>query len=333
MLAAIVATFAASAVASAGQRIKIETIEFSSGTNKLEGVLYLPERDEPVPLLILYHAASGGSVDFPFYEHLRTTLPRVGIATFLYDRRGTNGQPGEFRTASFETLARDGIAAARFLRNHPHIDANRIGAWGVSQGGWVAPIAARLTDDVSFVISVSGPGVSPAEQMAFTSAFHIKEAGFGESVVETALDLRSRVDEYYRNPDPTKRDGVAALIDSFRREKWFHLVFLPNGGYLPDDVTTTKWYQEMDFDPTVTLRELEVPFLAIFGGKDRWVPVDASVAAIQGAVQKDILSIFVSEDSGHFMSGSPEGPNYSGEDSVEQGYIERMIHWVEGLQP
>jgi dipeptidyl aminopeptidase/acylaminoacyl peptidase len=95
----------------------------------------LPRASHPVPLLIAYHDASGGSAGFPFYNHLKTDLPRAGIGAFIFDRRGSNGQPGDFATASFETLARDGIAAADVLKRAPRIDARRIGAWGVSQGG------------------------------------------------------------------------------------------------------------------------------------------------------------------------------------------------------
>ncbi len=328
VVAITVTSGACTAVDPGDAQVDAETVEFVSGSNSMSGTLYLPESSDPAPLLVVYHAASGGSVEFPFYNHLRTSLPRAGIATFLYDRRGTNDQPGEFGTASFEDLARDGIAAAKVLRNHHRIDGGRIGAWGVSQGGWVAVLAAQLSSDLSFAISVSGPGVSPAEQMSFTSTFHLHEAGFGSTVIETAMSLRAQVDDYYRRPDAESRVRVASLIDRYRAEKWFDLTFLPNGGHLPDDVTTAKWYYEMDFDPSVSLRKLDVPLLAVFGAQDRWVPVEASVAAIRSSVRPDLLSVYVSDDSGHLMSGAPEGPNYSGGDSAEREYIDRMIQWI-----
>lgn len=297
----------------------------------MRGTLYLPASDAPAPLLIMFHAASGGDAAFPFYDHLRTTLPEFGIATFVYDRRGANGQPGDFETATFEDLAEDGIEAARQLRSHPAIDANRIGAWGISQGGWVAPVAARLSDEISFAIAVSGPGVSPAEQMSFTSAFHLRESGFDDSTVQRALGLRARVDAYFREPDPAERMRLQAEIDALRDQPWFPLAFLPNGGYLPTDVTTSKWYQEMDFDPTTNLSALDVPFLAVFGAKDRWVPVEASLAAIQRAVREDLLSVYVSDGSGHLMSGAEEASDYSGEGAVEQAYVEQIVRWVNAL--
>ncbi len=182
-------------------RITQETIAFRSGDLQMSGSLYLPEAEEPVPLLVLFHAASGGSSEYPFYGHLKKELPEAGIATFVYDRRGTGNQPGNFTTASFEYLAADGIAAATVLAKHPSIDPHRIGAWGISQGGWVAPLAAAMSDEISFAIAVSGPGVTPARQMAFAAEYHLREAGYDEETVELAMSLRARVDAYYRNPD------------------------------------------------------------------------------------------------------------------------------------
>jgi pimeloyl-ACP methyl ester carboxylesterase len=40
-----------------------------------------------------------------------------------------------------------------------------IGLIGMSQGGWIAPVVATKTDDVSFVVSMSGAAVTTHEQL------------------------------------------------------------------------------------------------------------------------------------------------------------------------
>lgn len=305
-----------------------EEVEFVTDGGTFTGTLYIPDSENPVPLLIVYHAASGGSVNFPFYAHLKASLPALGIATFIYNRRGTEEQPGDFNTATFEDLARDGIAAAKMLKNDPRIDASRIGAWGISQGGWIAPLASTLSDELSFVISVSGPGVTPAEQMSFTAAFHIREAGFAEEEIEQALRLRAEIDAHYRNP--VNRKTLLSRIDEFSDEPWFSLAFLPRT--LPEDVTTAKWFYEMDFDPIPTISKMDKPFLVIFGEKDRWVPVTDSINAIRAAYpDKSQLTIHVFPRSGHFISGEPEDSHYMGEKPVESLYLERMAAWIKDL--
>lgn len=305
-----------------------EEVLFVTDVGTFTGTLYAPVSENPVPLVILYHAAGGGSVNFPFYAHLKASLPALGVATFVYNRRGTEGQPGDFNTASFEDLARDGIAALKMLKDDPRIDASRIGAWGISQGGWIAPLASTLSEELSFVISVSGPGVTPAEQMSFTAAFHLREAGFTEREVEQALRLRAEIDAFYRNP--VDREYLQSRIDSLSNEPWFALTFLSKT--LPEDVAIDKWSYEMDFDPIPTISKMSKPFLVVFGAKDRWVPVADSINAIRAAYpDKYRLSIFVSPQSGHFLSGEHEDSDYMGENLVESEYLEYMAEWIKDL--
>jgi len=49
-------------------------------------------------------------------------------------------------------LADDALASVEFLRNHDLIDPNMIGVAGLSQGGWIAPLAASKSPDVAFAI-------------------------------------------------------------------------------------------------------------------------------------------------------------------------------------
>jgi dipeptidyl aminopeptidase/acylaminoacyl peptidase len=115
---------------------------------------------------VVFHSASGPDRDFPTYQHLTTELPRSGFAV-LYDRRGSGASTGDFSSASFKELAEDGISGIRYLTTRKEIDSRRIGVWGISQCGWLGPLAATLSKDIAFVVAVSASGVSPAAQMDF----------------------------------------------------------------------------------------------------------------------------------------------------------------------
>ena len=90
-----------------------------------------------------------------------------GIASLIYDRRGLGESSGDEQSAGLHDLADDAIAGVHRLQEQPEIDPRRIGAWGHSQGGWVAPIAAARSSDVSFVIAQSAPAITPAAQEVF----------------------------------------------------------------------------------------------------------------------------------------------------------------------
>lgn len=49
------------------------------------------------------------------------------------------------------------------------IDPNRIGLLGISQAGWINPLAASLSDEIAFYINISGPAVSVGEEGRFSS--------------------------------------------------------------------------------------------------------------------------------------------------------------------
>ena len=295
------------------------------------GILRLPPGNQPAPLLLVYHAANGGRSDFPFYDHLKRDLPEAGVATFIFDRRGSGDQPGDFEAADFEDLARDGLSALAVLKEHPRVDAARIGTWGISQGGWIAPLSATLSDDVSFVISVSGPGVTPARQMAYAADYNLRASGFSEEIIARARDLRVRIDAYYRNS--SGREILQADISAAEREEWFPFAYLPSSGELPENPEQTKWRKEMDFDPAEHLGKLSVPMLVVFGRNERWVPVEESIEGIRAVASDKVpLTFYIAENSGHFMSGNAEAEDYGGEGTVEPGYIDAMLRWIDALQ-
>ena len=88
------------------------------------------------------------------------------MATLCFDKRGVGQSTGTFvfvgakdSIAVFDDLAGDMAAGVAFLRTRPEIDAKRIGLAGVSQAGWIMPLAARKAQP-AFMVLMVGPTVS-----------------------------------------------------------------------------------------------------------------------------------------------------------------------------
>jgi pimeloyl-ACP methyl ester carboxylesterase len=111
----------------------------------------------PTALVALQGAGNGTRDSHPLYRHLHETLPPLGVGVATFDRRGEGESEGEPTRGRFEAQARDALAVAEAL------ETERVGLWGFSQGGWVAPLAATLSDNVSFVITIAANGLSVAE--------------------------------------------------------------------------------------------------------------------------------------------------------------------------
>ncbi len=303
--------------------IRQEDVSFRNGSATLAGTLYLPPGTGPHPAIVAFHPANGGTRDFHAYAPLAKLLPPAGFAVLLYDRRGEGGSTGDPATSTFEDLADDGLAGVSFLRSRPDVDVARIGVWGVSQGGWLGPLAASRSHDVRFVVSVSGPGVSPARQMAYGAQFALESAGESREVVARALDVRAKLDDYYRGR--AEKSDVERAIAAIRSEPWFDQVYLPGGGELPDDPAHSRWRVEMDYDPLRALARVDVPILFLFAETDKWVPINESIANIRSATKgHSEVTIRRVPGTDHLMETGPPGSH----GPISEAYARELVDWL-----
>jgi dienelactone hydrolase len=107
---------------------------------------------------------------------------RHGVVTLVYDKR-TVGYSLIHR--DYPVLADDALAALRLLRSRPDVDPTRVGLWGLSEGAWVAPIAADRSTDVTFLITVGAVGTTVAAQTAWEYGRYLHHAGVTGSLVGT----------------------------------------------------------------------------------------------------------------------------------------------------
>ncbi|HTZ81641.1 MAG TPA: alpha/beta fold hydrolase, partial [Candidatus Acidoferrales bacterium] len=123
--------------------VEHKEITFSSKGARLRGTLYFASSAQHRPAVVVLHGASSPSSNLPLYRHLEEILPPLGINVFVFDRRGSGASEGGGEDSyNFDILADDGIAAATALGSDEHVDRNHIGYWGISQGGWLALLAA-----------------------------------------------------------------------------------------------------------------------------------------------------------------------------------------------
>jgi len=260
---------------------------------------YSPAGDSAI---VAVHGAAAGTRDFFLYEHLHRVLPpaRIGVATF--DRRGDGASTGDASRGRFEVQAEDALAVADAL------GAKHVGLWGISQGGWVAPLAAATSDRVEFLVLIASTGVTPSEQMMYAVGEQLRLAGYGEDVVERVLDLRRRFEDsvHGRPADETQlKDDLLAVLD----EPWSSHVFLPPT--LLDEEGRGLWIDEMNFDPRPIFAQVRVPTLLFYGERDSWTPVEPSVEAWRAARGAEVDVVLI-PDAEHDLTlpGGTLAPEY-----------------------
>jgi pimeloyl-ACP methyl ester carboxylesterase len=145
-----------------GRRIVFDIVNtrFQGSGVKLAGRLVLPKGKGRVPVVVLVHGSEHDSA-LDYYD-LQRMFPAMGIGVFVYDKRGTGASGGRY-TQNFVLLADDAIAAMREAKRLARTRVGRIGYQAGSEGGWVAPLAAKIAP-VDFVIVGFGLAVSPLDE-------------------------------------------------------------------------------------------------------------------------------------------------------------------------
>jgi pimeloyl-ACP methyl ester carboxylesterase len=309
-----------------------EQVLVQSGVVQLAGTLYLPDSARRCPVLIVLHAASGGERGFFAYRHLVETLPAQGIGVLLYDRRGSGASSGDWATTSFADQAADCLAAIELLSQRDDVLPDRFALWGISEGGWIAPIVAAQSRAVAAMAIISGAGVTPAEQMDYAAAYTLREAGFGDAAVAEALALRERVNAYYRGESGYAE--VAAALHAAESAPWFAYSYIGPASELPADVTTDKWFYEFAYDALAIYPRVQTPALFVWGAQDRWVPAaesmrrfcaatahlpDRMFAQLPGADHLMMAIASAHEDMRGAYSGTPE---------IDPAYMRLLIAWL-----
>ncbi len=271
---------------------------FSNGAVALSGTLYLPANARNLPAVIVFHSASSATRDLALYRHLKQMLPPLGIAVFVYDRRGSGKSGRASAQDDYLALADDGIAARRMLAQDPRLDPKRIGFWGLSQGGWLSLLAASRSPETAFAICVSAPMTTPEVQMNFAVANILRINGYAQADIDAALAARRAVDDAARGQ--LDRATAQKRLDAASDKPWFHLIYLDRivtDGYLE------SWAKEMWHDPLPILTSVKAPTLIIYGASDPWVPAKTSVEALRtSASQHPNITVAVVAGADHAMN-------------------------------
>lgn len=178
-----------------------EEVEFRSGDVTLSGTLVVPSN--MVAAVVFVHGNGRQTRNVG----LADALADMGVATLTYDKRGVGKSGGAYAGPEVGTnnvdprnlslLAQDASAAAAKLMHEIRSPKIPVGFLGISQAGWIIPLAALRTPDVKFMILWSGPLVTTLEQLRFQFFTDGKE-DFWDHHTETEASehIRSDPDRY-----------------------------------------------------------------------------------------------------------------------------------------
>jgi dienelactone hydrolase len=309
-----------------------QQVRFASGDVPLRGTLLVPNSRGPHPAVILLHG-SGPQTRESYIRYFADQFARNGIAALIYDKRNTGrtdiplSQQG---MGTFAELADDAAAAVRYLRARPDaVDPRRIGLWGLSQGAWIAPLAAEKIEGIAFLILVSGGGVTPALQEMYDDEVKLRAAGYSTAEIASAMSLLKLANAYTRSQSDSDWQRFQRELAKARDKRWFSELD-PSPITLPRESPAWK-DPDLDYNPVPLLERLRVPVLVVLGEKDELTPVEQTARLTSRALRKAGNTDYVIRE----IPGANHGllvSRAAGESWLEQrpasGWIDGMIAWV-----
>ncbi|MDX2041398.1 MAG: alpha/beta fold hydrolase [Acidobacteriota bacterium] len=243
-----------------------EEVRFPNGDITLAGTLIKPMTAGPHPVIVwLSGRGSSNRQDSPTLR----VLAEHGIASLIYDKRGSGQSTGNFAKATFNELVGDALAAVRFLAQRKDINAKQIGLSSQSAGGWVAPVVVTQSEvPIAFVITTVGPAESLYNQQAHAYQYWVRTGGFELTKEETELmndHIPKRLRFAFKNEGREEFMASAAKVKGTRLER-----------FLLDteaaDAADFDWLRRNDCDPVPHLKKIKTPWLAFYGTRDYIVP-------------------------------------------------------------
>jgi|GEM_PF-635783 len=252
---------------------------FNEGT-ELRATVMLPRIDGVAPGAVIIQGSGESSRGNQWAMTIADHLARNGIAVLFPDKRGSGHSGGDWKTADFGTLAGDAIAGMEALRAQPGVDPTRTGFVGLSQGGWVAPLASTMLGDVAFVVDVSGTLVTPDQQVRHEIEQDLRNSGLDGEQTRRVLALLDQSIAFVHTGE-----GWEAYLEHRRT-----LLADPALGEAvepfptePDHWRWAFWRGIGRFDPMPYWASLDVPLLFVFGREDEHdnVPIARTVELVE----------------------------------------------------
>jgi len=323
-----------------------QRFEFVSAGNRLSGFVDTPADGAAKALVIIIQGY--GETDVAgrtSYYDLRSHFTQLGIATVIWDKPGCGQSAGKFDADQpVDSSAAEVLDAVRQLRKSSTPGAHKIGLWGISRGGWIAPLAITQDPEIAFWISVSG--TDEQENFPYLLESNLRIEG------RTEPQIKQFVGEWKRGFAITSRGGsfadYLAETQNLRRDPF--IVYL-SGGKDEDEASFEKAKAQFlsgafQVDKKTGLQiyvphfpemlaRVNIPVLAIFGEKDRnvdWRKTIALYAKTIGQNRSASLNIRTFLDGNHNIQQAATGGFREMIEMKDRhmcyGYFEAMETWL-----
>ncbi len=328
--------------------MQTQTMRFTANGLSLSALLDTPAKNEAKALVIFVHGYGPTNVvEQNWYYDLRSRFAAQGVSSFVWDKPGQGDSEGAFdANQPVESSAAEVIAAAKILRDNNVPGSQKIGIWGVSRAGWIAPLAMSQDKNIDFWISVSGVDANESFGYLLQSNWRLK--GYSEDRVKQLYNQWLAGNRIVAEGEPyaTYLSATEDLrADPFMRYMSNGSTTLTEAAYNQQVKTVRAIGQKTDAKTGLAvyvedfydiLKGLDVHTLAILGEKDSVVDWRSTQALYEETIGQNLaasLSIKTFPNGNHNLHKSETG---SFEEMIDilntpemvDGYFDTIETWM-----
>ena len=305
---------------------------------KLAGTLTYPKKGSNFPAVILISGSGPQDRNSEIFGHqpfnvIADYLTKKGIAVLRVDDRGFGESEGEYASSSLDDFKQDTEYAIDFLKTRKEIDPDKIGLIGHSLGGVIAPMIAAESSSVDFIILLAGTGIRGDKLMLAQKALMERKMSLPEAAITAGQkNIQGAYDIILQSDMP--QDSLVVRLKSY-----FASVF---GASLPESQIevlakqlSMPWLADfIKYDPSINLKNVTCPVLALNGSNDLQVPAKENLEAIKTHIEENgNTAVTVTELPGlnHLFQKSETGlPGEYGtiEETFSPKVLKIMYSWM-----
>jgi len=276
------------AITAQNKSIKIDSVIFNSKSDTLKygATITTPLKGKNHTAVIIISGTGKQDRDgtmggYKFFAEVAEYLSNNGFVVLRMDDRGVGQTTGDYAKSTTYDFAIDAIEAVKFLKNYPGVNKSKIGLLGHSEGGAAISIAASMSKDIKFLISLSGLAMNGLDALITQNEALVNNSpqkdrdkirsneinGLMFKTIYQYADssnLETKIYETYRNW--RQRDSI--FFES-QEDKFDHFRF-PIWRFPKE--ASTPWYRFfVRYNSELYLSEVHIPILAINGDRDNMV--------------------------------------------------------------
>lgn len=258
-------------------------VTIPSPSGPLQGILAVPKGDAKTHGVVVF-AHGDGVADAArdgFYRPIWEAFAKAGYASLSWNKPGVGGASGNWLNQSLADRSAEVQSALDWVKMQPGVDTDRLGVWGISQGGWVLPEAIEGRTDVRFMVLV-GPAINWLRQGEYNLRQDLEREGSSGSTVAEELSRRSA--------------QIALLERGARYEEYI------SSGIDPTPMTEDRWgfvLRNFRADITKSLPNISTPTLLVLGQEDQNVDVHETETTYREHVPSEYLTVLPLEGGSH----------------------------------